>query len=122
MRLLPVFAALFLILDSVLAINTCPNACTDSGSTKCKSLGCAYCGKSCDRRLLEELEAAAGDGDGTHRNNNRNRELQLLGKASPCVPLADKLTIEAAMNIDVSKYCDGAPGCSIIVRAEPIVL
>jgi hypothetical protein len=121
MRLLPVFAALFLILDSVLAINTCPNACTDSGSTRCKSLGCAYCGKSCDRRLLEELEAAAAfTGDDTH--SNRNRDLQLFGAASPCVPLADKLTIEAAMNIDVSKYCNGAPGCSIIVRAEPIVV
>jgi hypothetical protein len=111
MRLLPVFAALFLILDCVLAgLVPCPSACQDSGSTRCRQLGCAYCGRSCDRRLLAELEATDG---------GRNREL-LASAASACVPIAEKLAIEAAMDIDVSKYCNGAPGCNIVVRAEPM--
>lgn len=119
MRLLVVFTALSLLLDSVLGGISCPSVCTDSGSTRCRSIGCAYCGRSCDRRLLAELEATGGGSNG----GSANRDLQQgLGAVAACVPLADKLEIEAAMDIDVSKYCNGAPGCSIVVRAEPMVV
>jgi hypothetical protein len=40
----------------------CPNACSNSGSTRCWSLGCSYCGRCGRRRLLvskqRQIEAA----------------------------------------------------------------
>jgi hypothetical protein len=40
----------------------CPNACSNSGSTRCWSLGCSYCGRCDGRRLLlneqRRIEAA----------------------------------------------------------------
>jgi hypothetical protein len=42
-----------------LQIHTCPPQCAHSGSTYCRSLGCAFCGQSCSRRLLADGGAAA---------------------------------------------------------------
>jgi hypothetical protein len=40
----------------------CPNACSNSGSTRCWSLGCSYCGRCDGRRLMlseqRQIEAA----------------------------------------------------------------
>jgi hypothetical protein len=69
--------------DRELQFSSCPKSCSSSGSTYCKSIGCAFCGR-CGRRGLEERDGsdepvaedsivvAAGD----HRHQ---RELQAAG-------------------------------------------
>jgi hypothetical protein len=69
-----------------LQVNTCPSRCQTSGSTYCRSLGCAYCGSSCDRRLREALEA--------------------YGAAS----------LESSLNDEVSSYCGTRSNCSVYVK------
>jgi hypothetical protein len=75
-----------------LQINTCPNRCWNSGSTYCRSLGCAFCGTSCARRrnLLRHLDSAAG------------RSL---------------IAVEAKLNAALAPYCPGAePICELYVK------
>jgi hypothetical protein len=77
--------------DRNLQINTCPNRCSNSGSTYCRSLGCAFCGTSCARRrnLLRNLDSAG----------------RSLG------------AVEAKLNAALAPYCPGAePGCELYVK------
>jgi hypothetical protein len=67
----------------VLQIHTCPPQCAHSGSTYCRSLGCAFCGMSCSRRL---------------------RELLADGGAA---------AVEATMNEALAPYCASDPKCEI---------
>jgi hypothetical protein len=74
-----------------LQINTCPNRCSNSGSTYCRSLGCAFCGTSCARRrnLLRPLDSAG-------------RSL---------------IAVEAKLTAALAPYCPGAePGCELFVK------
>jgi hypothetical protein len=64
----------------------CPNSCSNSGSDRCRLLGCAYCG-ACRRLLSEE-----------------SREL-LMNK---------QRSIEATLTSDLTAaYCANKEGCSI---------
>ena len=69
-----------------LQVNTCPSRCANSGSTYCRSLGCAYCGQDCARRLREAIEAN--------------------GAAA----------IESDLNAEVSSYCGTRSNCSVYVK------
>jgi hypothetical protein len=73
-----------------LQISTCPGSCWNSGSTYCRSLGCAYCGRSCARRNLRRSFGSGG---------------QSPGQA------------EAKLNAALAPYCTGAgPDCEIYVK------
>jgi hypothetical protein len=69
-----------------LQFGTCPSRCTNSGSTYCRSIGCAFCGASCDRRLREALEA--------------------YGAAA----------VEADLNAEVSSYCGTRSNCNVYIK------
>src|SRR3569623_1559571 len=42
-----------------LQISQCPKKCSSSGANYCRSIGCAYCGGSCSRRLAEMSQSDA---------------------------------------------------------------
>jgi hypothetical protein len=67
----------------------CPNSCSNSGSTKCRILGCAFCGP-CDRR--------------------RHRSLQQVRTA------AQQRKIESDLQADLDQYCEGKTGCTLHAR------
>jgi hypothetical protein len=73
-----------LVEGRALQIHTCPPQCAHSGSTYCRSLGCAFCGQSCSRRL---------------------RELLAEGGAAAAV--------EETMNEALAPYCASDPKCEI---------
>jgi hypothetical protein len=73
----------FAVDGRALQIHTCPPQCAHSGSTYCRSLGCAFCGMSCSRRL---------------------RELLADGGAA---------VVEATMNKALAPYCASTPKCEI---------
>jgi hypothetical protein len=63
--------------------SSCPSSCSSSGSSRCKSIGCAFCGR-CGRRGLEER--SGGDGPVAEdaivvaaAGHQPNRELQAAG-------------------------------------------
>jgi hypothetical protein len=66
-------------------VGTCPSSCSNSGSTYCRSLGCAYC-STCRRR----------------RRNIR----YLRNLASP-------QSVENALDKDLAAYCKGVPDCAL---------
>jgi hypothetical protein len=67
-----------------LQVNSCPNKCSTSGGNYCRSMGCAYCGR-CRRR----------------RRRNLRGDLSLTS------------TIEFTLNIALSLFCIGVPGCKL---------
>jgi hypothetical protein len=64
----------------------CPNACSNSGSTRCRSLGCAYCG-DCGGRRLQQMRTAS-----------------------------QQRTIESDLQSELDKYCEGKTGCKLHAR------
>jgi hypothetical protein len=64
----------------------CPNSCSNSGSTRCRSLGCAYCGE-CGGRLLQQMRTAS-----------------------------QQRTIESDLQSQLDKYCEGKTGCKLHAR------
>jgi hypothetical protein len=67
----------------------CPNSCSNSGSTRCRILGCAYCGTCGGRRERRWLRS---------------------------VTAAQQRKIEADLEADLVHYCEGKVGCTLHVR------
>jgi hypothetical protein len=70
----------------------CPNSCSNSGSTKCRILGCAYCGKCGgrrDRRGLRSVEFKSAD---------------------------EQRQIENNLEAKLAQYCKGKVGCTLHAR------
>jgi ferredoxin-like protein FixX len=72
-------------------MKNCPNSCTKSGSTKCQSLGCAFCG-TCRRELT-----SSGSGDFTLSTSNA-------------------LNIEKTFNAVLRHFCRFRSRCRIYVK------
>jgi hypothetical protein len=64
----------------------CPNSCSNSGSTRCRSLGCAFCG-DCGGRRLQQMRTAS-----------------------------QQRTIESDLQSELDKYCEGKTGCKLHAR------
>jgi hypothetical protein len=77
-----------------LQINTCPSKCSNSGSTYCKSLGCAYCTRC--RRHLRSLMAT-----------------------STATSIAS--SIKSSMDSDLSSYCSGISGCQLWTKVYEVL-
>jgi hypothetical protein len=74
---------------------SCPNSCTNSGSTKCRSLGCAFCGKC--RRELTNNGTSGGLGEFTLSSSNA-------------------LKIENTFNSGLKHFCLFRSRCRIYVK------
>lgn len=70
----------------------CPNSCSNSGSNRCRVLGCAYCGTCGGRRERQWL-----------------RSLQKR-------TAAQQRTIEADLEAYLAHYCEGNNGCTLHVK------
>jgi hypothetical protein len=70
----------------------CPASCRNSGSSLCKALGCAYCGRSCRRSLRGLLAESLTISDST-------------------TDVA--YSIETNLDDYVSAYCVGINGCEL---------
>lgn len=71
----------------ILPLRMCPTTCARLGSATCKTLGCAYCGATCRKRM---------------------RQLILSD---------DKVkNIEKSLKDKLSAVCKGRPGCSIYAK------
>jgi hypothetical protein len=72
----------------------CPNSCSNSGSSKCALLGCAYCGKC-----------------GGRRDRRRTRSLQQQLRTA-----SQQRSIESDLQADLDQYCEGRTGCTLHAR------
>jgi hypothetical protein len=77
-----------------LQISTCPNSCRNSGSTYCKSLGCAYCTRC-------------------------RRNLRSLMSTSTATSIAS--SIKSSMDSDLSSYCSGISGCQLWTKVYEVL-
>jgi hypothetical protein len=82
--------------DRELWMSSCPNACSNSGTTKCKSLGCAFCGR-CRRR---DLQTASTTTNATEFSLSRSNALK----------------IEGTMNAGLKVFCLFRSKCKIYVK------
>jgi hypothetical protein len=77
-----------------LQVNTCPSKCSNSGSTYCKSLGCAYCTRC-------------------------RRNLRSLMSTSTATSIAS--SIKSSMDSDLSSYCSGISGCQLWTKVYEVL-
>jgi hypothetical protein len=110
--------------DRDLADTSCPNQCSKSGSTKCRSLGCAFCGK-CRRR--RELIFSSFFGSGGTTSSSTNSTAGAAGATTTGGTVSanatagsnftgttsQALAIEKGFNDLLRPYCAAIPGCKI---------
>jgi hypothetical protein len=77
-----------------LQVNTCPSKCSNSGSTYCKSLGCAYCTR-CRRNM---------------------RSLMMTSTATSIAS-----SIKSSMDSNLSSYCSGISGCELWTKVYEVL-
>jgi hypothetical protein len=77
-----------------LQMSTCPSSCKNSGSTYCRSLGCAYCTR-CRRNL---------------------RSLAVSSTATTQIASS----IKSELDSDLASYCTGASGCQLWTKVYEV--
>jgi hypothetical protein len=83
-------------------LSTCPTDCAKSSSSKCKQLGCAYCGTHCRRRRRERNLEAFGSKLAIKIEGKINaRLIRACGPAPDCVMYATILRINGGDEVVV---------------------
>lgn len=104
-----------------LAATSCPSACSSSGSTKCRSLGCAFCGR-CRRRRELPFSSLSFFGSGFGSSNNSTTGANTTSATTTSNATAGSnftgtssqaLAIEKDFNDLLKPYCVAIPGCKI---------
>jgi hypothetical protein len=105
-----------------LATTTCPSACSTSGSTKCRSLGCAFCDRCRRRRELPFSSLPSGSsGSTTNSTTGTTPANTTSGTTSSNATAGSNFTGTSPQALDIEKgyndllkpYCAGFPGCKI---------
>jgi hypothetical protein len=108
---------------------TCPKTCSTSGSTYCKSIGCAFCGR-CGREILEARDGAdepvAEDAILAAAGRPHRRELQ-AGGLLPAVYMGrgNKPAVSFPLGIceshcQIDKECEAGLWCYKRRRNDPL--
>ena len=77
--------------DRELSFSSCPNTCSTSGSTKCRSLGCAFCGRC-------------------------RRDLQTTNTTDFTLSTSNALKIEGTLNSGLKIFCLFRSSCKIYTK------
>jgi hypothetical protein len=107
-----------------LAASTCPSACSTSGSTKCKSLGCAFCDRCRRRRELPYSSLPSGSSGSTTNSTTGTTPANTTSGTTSTSSNAtagsnftgtssQALDIEKGFNDLLKPYCVSFPGCKI---------
>jgi hypothetical protein len=108
-----------------LAVSTCPSACSTSGSTKCKSLGCAFCDRCRRRRKLPysslSFFGSGSSGSTTNSTTGTTTANTTSGTTSSNATAGSNFTGTSSQALEIEKgfndllkpYCVGSPGCKI---------
>jgi hypothetical protein len=74
-------------------LGSCPAGCSNSGSTMCRALGCAYCGGRCRRQLRGLLTQSNFIPEDTATSISTS--------------------IKTSLDSDLAAYCSGIAGCEL---------
>jgi hypothetical protein len=98
---------------------SCPNACSSSGSTRCRSMGCAFCGRCRRQRELPtsisvSTASASSFGNGTTTSTSSSSTFTAIGSTAA-------RTIESLFNSQLKKHCAGASNCEIWAKIHRVL-